>query len=786
MVSGLRVKLWRDLWRLRIQCLTIALLVGCGIASFVAAVAAAASMVASRDAFYAEACLADVFVRVKSAPRAVLNQLRQLPQVVTADARITQDYRLQLPDSTEPVVARFVSVAFPHLEHLNQTKIRTGRLVEPGNAHEVVLGEAFAEAWGLQPGSTITAVINEHKSELRVVGIGVSPDFAWAADPRTGLPDPRHFGIVWMDETALAHATNLVGAFNEALIELGPLADQQETLQSVDRMLTAYGGLGAVMRAEQPSAKLVDQKIAQLSKLARTLPVIFLGIAAFLLSVLLSRIVATQREQIATLKALGFRTRELTLHYLEFAGVICCLGAVFGTALGIFAAHGLLLMYARYFKFSVFIFRFNAQAIIAATLVAFAAGMGATWRAVQRAVAIAPAEAMRPEPPPSYHATLADRFGRSLPPVARLVLRDALRRPGRLLLSAGSLALATAIVVAGNVLGDSMDNVLRLQFEVSHREALTLAFDHALDGQAIRAVSHVPGVLFAEGERVVPVRLHAGRATRTSVLLGLAPSMQLHRLLDANAQPLPLPASGLSLSRVLAQSLGVRSGDTIDVEVLEADRRTLQVPVAALIDDLLGFSAYLDAFELGRLLNEGPRTNVALVAVDRRDIDAVTERLNACPYVASVTRPDFERALVRAEVGDVFTVMSMMLALFAAAIAVGVVYNNARIALETRSRDLATMRILGFTQGELAAVLLGEQAIQVVLGIGPGLLLGRQMGGLWLSTIDPELLRVPLTLAPASYVAAVCVVLLAALLSALAVRRQSDQLNLVAVLKARD
>jgi putative ABC transport system permease protein len=785
MVNGLRKKLLRDVWRLRYQCLTIALLVGCGIASFVAAVAASASMVASRDAFYADARLGDIFVQVKRAPRSILSRLSDLPGVATVDGRVVQDFRLEIPDSTDPVVARFVSLGWPREERLNQIKIRVGRLVEPGSTDEVVLGEALAQAWDLVPGSTITAVINEHKSKLRVVGIGVSPEFAWATG-RAGLPDPRHFGIVWMDEQALAKATNLVGAFNDVSIQLGARADPKEIMRAVDQILEPFGGLGAIERADQPSAKLVDQKIAQLAKLARTLPVLFLGIASFLLSVLLSRIVSTQREQIATLKALGFRTRELSQHYLEFSGIICCLGVVFGIALGILAAHGLLIMYARYFKFPVFIFRFHVWAIVGATAVAFAAGMGATLRAVQRAVAIPPAEAMRPEPPQSYHASRADQLGRSIPPVMRLVLRDVLRRPVRLLLSAGSIALATAIVVAGSVLGDSMNNVLRLQFEVSHREALTIAFNQALDWRAIRDVAHIPGVIRAEGERLVPVRVRAGLRSRTTAILGIRPDTTLHQLLDVNARPLQLPSAGLSLSRVLAQSLDVHAGDVVDLEVLESDRRILHLPVASLIDDLLGFSGYMDASELAGLLNETPRANIALAAIDRQDIDAVTQRLDACPLVASVSRPDFDRDLVRAEVGDVFTVMSVMLALFAMAIAVGVVYNNARIALETRSRDLATMRILGFTRGELAAVLLGEQAIQVVLGIPLGLYLGRAMGGVWLSTIDRELLRVPISLAPSSYFAAVCVVLFAALVSALIVRRQSDRLDLVAVLKARD
>jgi putative ABC transport system permease protein len=645
-VRTLRKKLVRDLWRLRYQCVTIAILIGCGIASFVAAVAASASLQASRDAFYANAHFADIFVHLERAPRLVLDRLRDLPGVAAVDGRVVGDFRLEVDGGSEPVVAHFVSLGWPADARLNQMKLRTGRQVELGSTDEVVLSEEFADAWGLTPGREITAVINERRAKLHVVGIAVSPEFTYAAAGRTGLPDPRHFGIVWMDEDALATATNTVGAFNDVALQLAAFADEQETIRRVDLLLEPYGGLGAVGRADQPSAKLIDQKIAGLEKLAKTLPVVFLGIASFLLNVLLSRIVGTQREQIATLKAFGYRTRELSRHYLELASAVCALGVVFGIALGALGAHGLLGAYAQYFKFPQYILRFNVWAILGATIVTFLSGIGGTLLAVWKAVAVPPAEAMRPEAPPTYHATFLERSYRTLSPIARMVLRDVQRRPLRLLLSAGSIALATAIVVAGSVLGDSMNEVLRLQFEVSHREQLTVTLASARPWRAVRDVAHVPGVVNAEGERVVPVRMRAGPRFRTTAILGLRPNMDLHRLLDLQKRPLVLPPAGLSMSRVLADSLGLHAGDEVEIEVLESDRRRRRVPVAALVDDLLGLSGYMDASELARLLDEKPRVDTVLAAVEAHDIDDVTRRLNALPTVASVSRPDLDSGLV--------------------------------------------------------------------------------------------------------------------------------------------
>jgi putative ABC transport system permease protein len=220
--------------------------------------------------------------------------------------------------------------------------------------------------------------------------------------------------------------------------------------------------------------------------------------------------------------------------------------------------------------------------------------------------------------------------------------------------------------------------------------------------------------------------------------------------------------------------------------VLEAGRRRTRVPVAALVDDLVGLAGYMQEAELDRVLDQAPAANLALLEVERRDLDAVTERLRALPAVASVSRPEIDRGLLQAEVADAYLVMQIILALFASAIAVGVVYNNARIALEVRSRDLATLRILGFTRGELAVVLLTEQALQVLLGLAPGIWLGKWMTASTLRSVDPELIRIPFVLSPASQVAAVCVVTFAALVSSLVVRRRSDRLDLVGVLKARD
>jgi putative ABC transport system permease protein len=782
-VSALRLKLVRDLSRLKVQAFTIALLVGCGIASLVASVASYESLRLASERFYTSAHFADLFVHLNRAPLPVIDRLRDVPGVSVAEARVAGDFRLEMPDSSEAVAAHFVSLS----RALDETQLLHGRAPEPGSATEVLLSEALAESWHVQPGDRLVAIINGRRAALRVSGIATSPEYIYIL-PKTGLFDARHYGVAWMDGDALARAMGLSGEFNDVVLQLIAGADPAEVTHRIDVLLEPYGGLGTIGRPDQGSARLVSSKIQQQQKMAVALPLIFLSVSAFLLNVVLSRIVGTQREQIATLKALGFYTRELFVHYLELAGVICAFGVLLGFGLGVLGGRALLLMYGKFFKFPDMAFHVEWRALAFGTAVALFASLLGAVLAVRRTVAVPPAEAMRPEPPASFKPTLLERLGvhRVLSASARMVFRDLERRPFRLLLSAASISLATAIMVLGTVALDSIEETLRLQFEVSHREDVTVTFDRARPWGAVFELGHLPGVRNVEGERTVPVRLRKGPASKTTAIAGLRPGSDLHRLLGLDKRPLTLPTEGLSLSRVLGDELSAKAGDVIEVDVLEGRRPKLLLPVSALVDDLIGLSGYMELSQLDALLSEAPAVNVALLSVDRPALDALTLKLQKLPSVAAVSQPAVDRALLKAQVTDIYFVLEVMLALFASAIAVGVIYNNARIALEVRSRDLATLRILGFSRGELAMVLLGEQAAQLIVGIWPGLQLGFWLGSKAMGLIDKELLRVPATVNVLAQVAAVCVVLLAAFVSALWVRRQSDRLDLVAVLKARD
>ncbi len=784
MVKALDKKLMRDLWRMRAQVVTIALVVACGIASYVAMHTALRSLVFSRDVHYADAQLADVFAHANRVPEAVLRQVRALEGVAMAEGRARELLRVEVPGVSEP--ARGVFVSLPEGGTLNQLRFRRGG--PPVSDHDVVVNDAFANAHFLSPGSTLAVVINAKRSIVSVSGIAVSPEFLWVIPEGAFWNDDSRFGVFWMKHAALASALGMSGTFNDLAIRLNRGASEAHVIAAVDRLLEPWGSYGAYGRDRQMSHRLVDQELRQLKGSAAILPTAFLGVAAFLLNLLLGRVVGAQREQLAALKALGYTNRRIAWHYIELALAIVGLGSLLGAAGGAWAGASFVQLYSRYFRFPVLSYRFDLSVVLTAVVITVVAALIGALLAVRRAVTIAPAEAMRPEAPAIYKRSLAERMGidKLVSPAGRMILRSLERKPLRLLLSGVAIAFATAVLVAGNAMFDSVDLLFQRQFELVQREDLAVSFADDVPQRAVHDLARLPGVLYAEGQRGAAVRIRRGHLMRELTLNVGSEKLRLRQFLDAKGELLALPQRGIALSRALGELLLVGVGDFVDVELLEGGRRRQRMEVTALVDDFLGLSAYTTEAAFAALSREAPRVSQAFLSIDRATMGEVLARLVALPRVAAVARREVASEQFRKQFADAFTTYQALLAIFAAIIAVAVVYNNARIAFVTRSRDLATLRILGFTRTEAGRLLLAEQAAQLAVGIPLGLPLGKALAGLAFSTVDPELFRLPVTISARTFALAGLVIFAAGSASAAFVRRNADKLDLVAVLKARD
>jgi putative ABC transport system permease protein len=787
-VSALNRKLLRDLWEMRGQALAIGSVVAAGVTMFVTYLSNFDSLQRTRAEYYERQRFAEVFASMTRAPQTLEDRIAAIPGVEAVSTRVVADVTLDVPGLDEPASGRLIAIPERGTPALNDLYLRQGRWIDPARPDEVLANEVFCEANGFEPGDRVAAIINGRKRWLTIVGIALSPEYIYAVKPGEMVPDQRRYGVLWMGRRGLASAFDMEGGFNDVSLALGQGASEPEVVSALDRLLEPYGGLGAIPRRLQISAWTLENELAQLQMFGFLVPLIFLGVAAFILNVALTRALALQRQEIAALKALGYANREIGWHYIKWGLAIATAGAVVGVAGGAWLGSGLIGLYNQFFRFPVLYYRLSLDVAAQAVAISLAVAILGAWSAVGRAVRIPPAEAMRPEAPRRYRVSIVERsWGQGrLSHATRMVVRNIERQPARSILSIVGIAFAVAVLLVGLSFIDIMDQLITQQFTRTMRQDATVSFVRARSGAALHDVRHLPGVMDIEPVRSVPARLRVGHRARTLAISGVLPEPLLNRIADRMGRGVPVPEEGLVISTMLGEILGARTGDVVQVEVLEGRRPTFAVPVAGLVDDALGLQSYMHIDAVRRLLREGPSISGAFVTLDPAARDAFYADVKLMPAVAGVALREVTLRNFRETMAESMNLQIFFNVAFAAVIAFGVVYNSARVSLSERARELASLRVLGFTRAEISLILLGELAILTLVALPVGALLGYLLGQGIMLGFNNEVYRLSFTVSAATVAWACLTVIVAALLSGFLVRRRLDRLDLIAVLKTRE
>jgi putative ABC transport system permease protein len=787
-VSMLGRMLWRDLWHLRGPLMAAALVVACGIAVLVALRGTHQSLLLAQSNYYQSHRLADVFAHLRRAPDSLAEQMRQWPGVAQVQTRLVVDVTVDVPGLAEPAMAKLVSVPGTHRPVLNDVQLVRGRYLDAGASDQVLVSEAFALANGLQVGDTLGAVLHGRQKSLVIVGIALSPEFVYEVGSGMIFPDNRRYGVMWIAHEALAPAFDMQGAFNDVSVSLGRDASEPAVIAALDGLLLRYGGLSAHGRDLQLSHRFLSDELGELGVMTTALPSLFLVVSAFLLYLVLSRLVATQRPQIGLLKAFGFRDWRVGLHYFGFAGVTVLIGLWVGVPVGLVLGQMFVDIYRDFFHFPSL--HFVADPALMGLCVGvslLSAGAGALL-SVRRAMGLAPAEAIRPESPVSYRAGtwLLQGWTAGLPASVRMIGRNLLRRPWHAVGSVLGIACAMGLLLLGRFAMDAPQHMLSVQFNQVQRDDVMVTYNEARGPRALLEMAAMDGVIQVEPFRALPAWLQHGHRRKRIDVMGLMPGNGLHQLLDARLQPVDLPPQGLVLSAKLADILGLAPGDRVSLEALEGRRPVLDMPVVSVVDEMLGLGAYMDAAALARLLGEDHTSSGAYLRIEADKALQVYERLKRMPAVAGVAVAQATQQSVRETMARAFFFFSGILLVFACVIIAGMVYNSARIALSERGNELASLAVLGFTQREVAFLLLGEQVALLALAVPVGLGVGYGLCALLVPLFDRDLFRVPLVLRPWSYAYAVLAAWGASVLSGLLVARRIRRLDLIAVLKTRE
>ena len=788
-MRALNHKLWRDLWHLRGQSLAIIAVMASGVACYLMFMSTLDSLLLSRDLYYNENRFADIFVPIKRAPEAVARRLARINGVDKVDTRVVAPLTIDIEGFHEPVVGTVTSIPDDGEPLLNRLYLRAGRTIEAGRNDEIIISEAFAGAHDLRPGDSLHVIINGKRKRLHIVGTGGSPEFVHQLRPGGMFPDYERYGVMWMGRTALSNAFDMQGAFNYAVLTLTRDANEQTVIDSIDDILKPYGGIGAFAREYQPSHRFLAQELDQLENLSGLFPIIFLGVAAFLLNVVVTRLVGTQREQIAALKAFGYSNLSVALHYLQMIMMIVLAGVLLGIIAGTWLGVMLSEIYVEYFRLPFLHFEMQPLRIIQSGLITFIAGGLGTLAAVRAAVRLKPAEAMRPESPAAYRTSFIEEAGlkRLFSTPTRMILRNLGHKPVKSLLSVLGIALAVGMLMTGRFQGDTINYMMDLHYGLSQRDDLAVGFIEPTARRALTELQSLHGVEYGEPVRTVPARLRFEHREYRVYISALEPGTTIKRLVDSDLNIVELPRDGIVLNEYLAEEiLRIKTGELLTVEILEGSMPVRRIPVAALIRQDLGVGAYMELGALNRLMQEGDLISGAYLYIDDRYANEIYQQLKDRPrIVGSVIRTQEIEAFHRT-MDETMLFWTFVATLFSVVIAVGVVYNSARITLTERSRELASLRVLGYTRGEISYILLGELALLTLAAMPPGLWFGRVLCGYIATSIGNEMYRVPLILEPSTYAFAALVVLVAAAVSALLVRSRLDKLDLIEVLKTKE
>jgi putative ABC transport system permease protein len=787
-MKALDRKLLRDLWALKTQVASIALVIACGLGAFIGSFSTHESLLHSRAHYYDTARFAHLFATAKRAPAALAGRLNAIPGAQEIDTRVVRDAQLSIEGVVPPMIARLTGVDFARPPGMNRITLKSGRWPAPGARGEAVVNQRFLEARRLALGARLTVLVNGRLERLTLVGTALSPEYIYATRGG-GMPDDEWFAVLWVDESHLAAAVDMEGAFNSVSVRLSPDASVPRAIAALDALLEPYGGFGAVEREDQISHKILSQEINQQRIRGMMLPAIFLLVAAFILNVVLHRQVNAQRGEIAALKALGYGDRVIAWHYLRFASVIALLGVTVGAALGWWLGSAMTALYTEFFHFPRFRYSLPAWIVLSGAAITVAAAFGGTLAAIRGVVRLRAAEALRPPAPAEFRPLIVERLGyaRLFTPAQRMILRNLERRPVRAAVTVLGIAGSVAILLAGTFWSDAVEYFIDVQFNQVQRADVIVGFAEPVESGVRRDLERLPGVQTAEASRSIPARLTAGHRRYRTAITGLPDDARLQRVLDADlAEARPIPG-GLLLTARLASRLAVVPGDAVLVELLEGKRRKIEVRVAGTVREMAGMNAYMRLDEVNAMARDGEVVSGAGLRVERAREPLLLARLKEMPAAALVIVNRTLLDTFRATTARNIIFFTTILTAFAATIAVGVVYNNARIQLAERAWELASLRVLGFSRGEVSVLLLGELALEIAVAIPLGCLAGYGLcAGLIALMMHEEVIEFPLVIFPSTYLYAGAVVAAAGAMSALVVRNRIDNLDLVSVLKTRE
>ncbi|MCW9028071.1 MAG: ABC transporter permease [Kangiella sp.] len=788
-MRALNLKLLRDLWHVKGQVIAVALVIASGIATLSMALTTLESLQKTSEQYYADYQFADAFVSAVRVPNTVKQRLEAIEGISLVETRIKKYASLDMPDFNEPVMGMLTSIPDHGQPRLNQLAMREGRWIAPGASDEVIVNEPFAEAHNLKLGDELPAVMNGKKRYFTIVGIALSPEYIYAMSPGSLMPDNKRYGVLWAGQSSLEAAFDLKGAFNDATFKFDAKADHQALLKQIDMVLEPYGGRNSYLRDDQLSYWFVNNEIEQLKTTSTIFPAIFLLVSAFLTNMVLSRMITNEREQIGLLKAFGYSNLQVGMHYFRMVLVMCLVGAVIGLIAGAYLGQANTEVYAEFFRFPVLVYDFSISSFVISTGISVLAALSGIIGSIAKVVKLPPAVAMVPPSPDVYHRSFIDtsRIKHWLDQPTRIAIRQIIRKPLRASFTVIGISFAVGLMVLGIQMFDAIKFLGVSFFNDAQRQDMTMAFYQNQKQQAFHQVKRLPGVLEAEPIRYVSVEFINGIKSHRGAITGIRSDATLQPIYDNYSQKvISLPEEGMVIGSLLAEKLNVAVGDRVYVEFLDKTGLRRDFAVAGIFDTFMGLPAYMNLESLNRELGEVGQYFMLNLVVDPNASQAFYTAVKESPAITALVTKKASLDAFNETVAESMLVFIFIFIVLSSILVFGVSYNMIRISLSERGRELATLRVLGFTKGETSYILLCEIGLLTLIGLALGCFVGWGLTHLLGYALETELFRIPIIIYPHTYSYSVIVAIVASVMSALFVAKRIHNLDLIEVLKTKE
>ncbi|MFZ5898466.1 MAG: FtsX-like permease family protein [Bacillota bacterium] len=786
-------RLLRTIWNTKGHFAAITAVITIGILVYVSMTTTFHNLNRSKELLYRETGFADYYFHVIKAPQQVTKQVERIPGVVKATGRIQKDVPL-LKENGRRGTVRLIACPLPMDAEVNRIRLLSGRLFEKepqGGRVEVLVDPQFAAANRLAVNDTISVVAEGRRVSLTVVGTAVGAEFVYPLqDAASLMPEPEAFGIVMLPLNQAQQVLNMPGQVNQLVLDLSPGADEEKIAAQVKSLIKPYGDLASYPRRQQLSDLVLEGELNQLRTTARTMPVIFLGIAAAIQFVMLGRMVKAQRTQIGVMKALGYNSGEIVVHYTGYALAAAAAGAVLGTALGLSLSSAFLQVYAEFFNLPRIVGGIHWPAVAEGLFLSLGVGTAAGLSASHSAAAVAPAESMHPEPPKSGGRVFLESWAllwQRLDPSWKISLRTVLRNRLRSGVTLVGVIFAVGLLVIGLFFRDAVDYLLREHFQRQQHYDYLVRFVSPVREHELFNLSRIDGVVKVEPVFELPVRIHFQGRSREDVLLGLSPDTSLKELIGETGQRLSLPEEGMLISRKTAEKLGVKAGDRVTVETLLGfgPSRTADLKVTGVNSQLIGGASCVSLDQANSILQEQQLVSGAMLKVDPGRSKSVEEQIGGMTGVSSILSRQKELDTFNQNMDSLLYSVGVMVT-FAAVLGFAIVYNSAVISFSERKRELASLRVLGFTASEVSGLLFKESLLQTILGVALGLPFGRLMAEALVKAYSSDLFTMPVVIYPTTYFIAACGGVLFVWTAHLFAVRGVGRLDLAEVLKTKD